>query len=147
MYAASMDFNKPFLIAQPKTSTSSTTENTSATVEQPDNKDAPAGKSSGGIFSGAGSTQMIMIFVLIGVFYFLLIRPQQKKEKQRKALLNELKKGDPVVTRGGIWGVVVGLKDDEGIAVIKIAENTKIEVSKNAIEVVKPEKGDKDAIK
>jgi len=85
--------------------------------------------------------QMFLPLALIVVFYFIFIRPQQKKEKERKEALNVLSKNDKVVTRGGIWGVVVGIKDE--IVVLKIAENVKVEVSKNAIEVVNPEAEEK----
>lgn len=76
--------------------------------------------------------------LLVAVFYFLLIRPQQKKEKKRQQMLRQLAKGDKVITRGGIWGVVVGVRSDEGVAVVKIADNVKVEVSIQAIEMVNP---------
>ncbi len=76
--------------------------------------------------------------LLVAVFYFLLIRPQQKKEKKRQEMLRQLTKGDKVITRGGIWGVVVGVRSEEGVAVIKIADNVKVEVSIQAIELVNP---------
>jgi preprotein translocase subunit YajC len=87
--------------------------------------------------------------LLIAVFYILLIRPQQKKEKEKQKGLKALSKGDKVVTRGGIWGTVVGMKEEHDIVVIKIAEDVKIEVSKNAIEVINPqiEKKDKKDLK
>jgi len=77
---------------------------------------------------------------IIAIFYFLLIRPQKKREKQKKEMLNRLVKGDKVITKGGIWGVVLGVRNDEGKAIIKIAEKVKVEVSISAIETVNPEK-------
>lgn len=77
---------------------------------------------------------MFLPLALLVVFYFIFIRPQQKKEKERKEALEVLSKNDKVVTRGGIWGTVVSIKDE--IVVLKIAENVKVEVSKNAIETV-----------
>ena len=78
----------------------------------------------------------ILILILIfAIFYFILIRPQQKKMKKHQNMLNNLTKSDTVVTEGGIHGSVVGLKDN--IVVIKIAkvkdEDVKIEVSRARI--------------
>ncbi len=84
---------------------------------------------------GTEANPIVAFFPLIlmfGVFYFLLIRPQQKKEKEKKALIQNLKKGDNVVTSGGILGTVVGVKDD--IVVLKVGDgDTKIEFLKSAI--------------
>ncbi len=87
-------------------------------------------------FAGMGS--LLFPVLLIAVFYFLLIRPQQKKEKKRKEMLKQLKKNDKVLTRGGMLGVIVGLKEEAGVATVKIAPETKVEVAINAIEVVNP---------
>jgi len=78
---------------------------------------------------------VLMILVIFGIFYFLLVRPQMKKQKEHQSMVNSLKKGDKVVTTGGIHGTVVGIKDD--IAVIKIAEEVKIEVSKSCVATIK----------
>ncbi len=81
------------------------------------------------------STWMNLIpFVLIMViFYFLLIRPQQKKEKERKQMINQLQKNDKVVTVGGIHGVIMNVKEGEDIVVIKSAD-TKLEMSRSSIQ-------------
>jgi preprotein translocase subunit YajC len=71
---------------------------------------------------------MILIFV---VFYFLLIAPARKKQKQHGEMLNQLKNGDRVITNGGIHGTIVGVTDD--LVQLRIAEKTKIDVSKQAI--------------
>jgi len=72
---------------------------------------------------------LIMMFV---IFYLLLIRPQQKKEKMRQAMINALKKGDKVTTSGGILGVVASVK--ETTIVMKVGESdTKLEVLKTAV--------------
>jgi len=71
---------------------------------------------------------LILIFV---VFYFLLIRPQQKTAKQHQAYLSELKKGNKVITKGGIYGEITGLTDN--VLTLEIAENTKIKVTRDAI--------------
>ena len=70
----------------------------------------------------------IAIFLII---YFLLIRPQQQRQKQLDRMLKNLKKGDRVVTSGGIIGTVIGLEDTK--AVLRIAEDTKVEFTKASI--------------
>jgi len=91
----------------------------------------------GGVIPGLGGgswDMFIMIGVMILIFYFLLIRPNQKKEKERKLLIDNLQKGDKVITTGGIYGVVVNVKKEEGIIVLKIAEGAKVEFAKAAIQ-------------
>ncbi len=83
---------------------------------------------------GSMWTSFIPIVLMIVIFYFLLIRPSQKKEKERKKMLEAIQKGDKVVTVGGIYGVVVSVKPEEGKVLLKIAENTKVEFSKSAIQ-------------
>jgi len=83
---------------------------------------------------GGSWQSLIPILLMIVIFYFLLIRPQQKKEKDRKNMINTLQKGDKVVTVGGIYGVVTGVKDGEDIVVLKVSENTKIEFTRSAIQ-------------
>lgn len=83
----------------------------------------------------AQMVQMIMMFVILGVmFYFLLIRPQQKQRKAQENLLNNLRAGDRVLTTGGLFGVVANVKDK--VVLLKIADNVKVEVSKSAITTV-----------
>lgn len=73
-----------------------------------------------------------MIFL---VFYFLIIRPQQKRQKEHQGMLKEIQNGDRVITTGGLIGNVVGMKEDNGveILVLKIAENTKVEISRGSV--------------
>ncbi len=92
---------------------------------------APGGEGqSGGAFGG-----LLMILIIFGIFYFLLIRPQMKRQKEHQAMVSALRKGDKVVTTGGIHGAIVGVKDD--VVVLKIAEQVKIEVAKNCVASVK----------
>lgn len=80
---------------------------------------------------GAGIIQ-ILPFLCIGViFYFLMIRPQQKKAKEHAALISSLKTGDKVVTVGGIHGIIANVK--EATVVVKVADNVKIEFSKTSV--------------
>jgi preprotein translocase subunit YajC len=81
---------------------------------------------------GANPLSMLLpIIGMLAIFYFLLIRPQQKRQKQAKEMVGALKNGDRVVTSAGIYGTVSGIKDD--IIILKIAENVKIEVLKSAV--------------
>ena len=83
-----------------------------------------------------------MTFIMIGFFvlmYLFIIRPQSKKEKERQKTLKGIVKGDKVVTRGGIWGVVIGLREEQDIVIVKIADDVKVEVSRSAIDLVNPQ--------
>jgi len=76
----------------------------------------------------------IQFVAIIAIFWFLLIRPQRRRAQEHQALLAELKKGDEVMTTGGIIGEVVHLKDDR--VTIKTAENTRVVVARGKIERV-----------
>jgi len=76
--------------------------------------------------------QFMPIILMFGIFYFLLIRPQQKKAKDLQAMITQLKKGDKVVTTGGILGVVSSLQDDYVVLTVGDSD-TKIEILKSAI--------------
>ncbi len=80
----------------------------------------------------AGFLPLIIIFA---IFYFLLIRPQQKKAKQHREMLAALKKGDKVITTGGIYGVVEAVGDKT--ITVKIAENVKVKLGKAYIAAVR----------
>jgi len=71
-----------------------------------------------------------LIFIFI-VFYFLIIRPQQKKQKEHQGMVASLKKNDEIVTTGGIFGTIVNVK--EKTFVVRVDENAKIEIEKNSI--------------
>ncbi len=75
--------------------------------------------------------QLLQFLPLFIILYLLLIRPQQQQKKKLSAMLKTLKKGDRVLTTGGIFGTVIGV--DEAKAVLKIAEDVKVEFSKTAI--------------
>lgn len=76
--------------------------------------------------------QFLPLFLIFGVFYFLLIRPQQKKYEQHKAMVEGIRRGDKVVTAGGILGTVVRADTGDEV-VVEIAENVKVRVLKNTI--------------
>jgi preprotein translocase subunit YajC len=75
------------------------------------------------------------ILLMIPIFYFLILRPEQMKRKKHQNMLENLAKGDEVVTTGGLHGKIVGVNKD--IVVMTIAENVKVEVSRSAIAFVK----------
>ena len=80
---------------------------------------------------GGGITAFIPLILMFVIFYFLLIRPQQKKTKQHRELLSDLKKGDRVVSSGGLHGVITGLTND--VITIEIAPKIRVKVSRNSI--------------
>ena len=83
----------------------------------------------------AGMLNMVFMFVILGVmFYFLLIRPQQKQRKQQEELLKNTKTGDKVLMSSGIYGIVSNVK--EKTLMVKIADNVKVEVLKSAVSSV-----------
>jgi preprotein translocase subunit YajC len=93
---------------------------------------APDG--AGGAASGSFITTLIPFALIIGIFYFLIIRPQNKKQKETQRMLNALKKGDKVVTIGGIHGVIQNVK--ESSVILKVDESTRLEISRSAISTV-----------
>ena len=96
---------------------------------------APGGAGAQG---GGGASGLIMMVVIFAIFYFILIRPQQKKMKEHKKMVEELKKGDEIITSGGIYGTVEGVTPDT--LTVKIAEGTKVKVTRSSIAAVIMEK-------
>ncbi len=94
--------------------------------------------------TGSLLTTFIPFGLVILIFYFLIIRPQNKKQKQMEKMLSALKKGDKVVTIGGIHGVIQSVKDG-GTVVVKVDESCKLEFSRSAIAsvVAEPAKDEK----
>lgn len=97
---------------------------------------APQGGEGGG---GLMST-LIMFGAIFLIFYFMIIRPQQKRAKEKEKLLSNLEKGDKVVTNGGIHGVIAGLEDKT--ALLMVSENTKIKIDRTAITTVLAKKSE-----
>ena len=77
-----------------------------------------------------GFAPIVFIFV---IFYFLLIAPMRKKQKHTREMLSKLKKGDEVVTGGGIFGRIAALDEERGFVVLQISDNTKIKVLRSAV--------------
>ncbi len=80
---------------------------------------------------GSGFTQLVPLIIIMVIFYFLLIRPQQKRAKEHRNMVESLKKGDKVVTNGGIFGTVTDVKDD--YLKVDIADGVRIKVQRQAI--------------
>ena len=78
---------------------------------------------------GSGIGQFIPLILIFVIFYFFLIRPQQKKVKEHKAMVESLKRGDKVITSGGITGTVERLIDNDKVEV-EISDNVKVEIVK-----------------
>ena len=101
-----------------------------------------------GAFGGGGLISMLPIVAIFVIFYFLLIRPQQKKAKEHKALLSSVRRGDRVVTGGGILGLVTKVLNENYVQV-EIAEGVKVKVLKSTIADIpsrtEPAKDDKRA--
>ena len=83
--------------------------------------------------SGSGFAQFIPLILIFVVFYFFLIRPQQKRMKEHKQMVASLKRGDEVITSGGILGKVERVLEDDKVDV-SISENTTVQVVKSTIQ-------------
>ncbi|HIC92497.1 MAG TPA: preprotein translocase subunit YajC [Syntrophaceae bacterium] len=90
---------------------------------------APSGQ--GGEPAGGAFGALIPLVIIVFIFYFLLIRPQQKRQKQHRQFLNNLKRGDMVVTVGGLHGKITGLTDT--VVTLEIADNLRVKVSRSYI--------------
>ncbi len=88
---------------------------------------SPDGGGSSGIF------MLVWMGLIFVVMYLLLIRPQRKRQKEHDALLKELKKGDRVVTNGGMFGSIFAIDEDRNIVVLKVGEDTKLEFLRSSI--------------
>ena len=81
--------------------------------------------------AGNSSSLILMWGLIIGIFYFLVIRPARNKQKKLQNMIDGLKVGDKVVTNGGIFGTVVAKRGEK--LQLRIAENVKVDISRNAI--------------
>ena len=90
----------------------------------------------GGAPAGGMMGSLLPLLLMFLVFYILLIRPQQKRAKQHKELLNTLKKGDEVITSGGLFGRVTGIT--ENVVTLEVADKVRIKVQRGNISGLKP---------
>jgi preprotein translocase subunit YajC len=93
----------------------------------------PQGGDSGGGFAST----IIMFALIILIFYFMILRPQKKKQKEREQLLNSIKKGDKVVTIGGLHGTIIGV--EEKTVLVQVADNVKLKFERSAISTITKE--------
>jgi len=84
---------------------------------------------------------IFFMMAIFGIFYFLMIRPNQKREKERQAMLAALSKGDRVVTAGGMFGTIVGLTDKTVVLRVGDEPGTKIEFLRSAVSRAVPRDG------
>jgi len=80
---------------------------------------------------GGGFGAFLPLIIMFAIFYFLLIRPQQKKAKQHREMISSIKKGDRVISSGGLHGVVTGLTDE--LVTMEIAPKVRVKVSRGSI--------------
>lgn len=102
----------------------------------------PSGGPGGGFLAFA--IQMVPLVAILLIFYFLLIRPQQKQRREREEMLRNLKRGDRIVTAGGLIGTIVGLSPDT--VTLKIADSVRVECLRSAVTGLRSEaKADQDS--
>ena len=89
------------------------------------------GMSQQGSGGGGMLSTVVMFALIILIFYFMILRPQQKRQKEREQLLSSMKKGDKIITSGGVHGTIVGLEDKT--ALVQIADNVKVKYEKSSI--------------
>ena len=82
---------------------------------------------------GGGLIAFLPFILIMFIIYFLMIRPQTKRQKEKETMRDELKKGDKIITMGGIYGTVQGFKEKGRQAIIKIDNNTNITINKTAV--------------
>ena len=90
-----------------------------------------AGGAGGGAGGSGGLGAFLPLIIIFAIFYFLLIRPQQRKAKQHKQLLSELRKGDKVVSSGGLHGVITGMSDE--VLTVEISPKVRVKISRSSI--------------
>lgn len=89
-----------------------------------------------GATPGGGFSPILIMVAFVGLMYFMMIRPNQKRQKEHAALVAGLKVGNEILTNGGILGVVTGISDH--YAIVKVADNTEIKIQKSSIASVVP---------
>ena len=97
---------------------------------------AYAQAAAGGAPAGAAFAQFIPLILIFAIMYFLMIRPQMKRQKEHKAMLDKLSRGDEVITSGGVAGTVTDIGDN--FVTVEVADNVRIRVQKGSIGNVLP---------
>ncbi len=91
------------------------------------------GAAEGGAAQGGGIMSFLPIIAIFMVLYFLMIRPQAKRQKEQRQMLAEIQQGEEIVTIGGIHGTVSGIREADNSLIVKIADNTKIIIDRSAV--------------
>jgi len=86
-------------------------------------------------------SMLFLIVMMVGIMYFLLIRPQSKYRKQRQAMIEGLRKHDQIITRGGLIGTITDVRSERDEIVVEIAKNTRVRMRRAAVEAVLPREG------
>lgn len=97
------------------------------------------GQQAGGGSSQQGGNPLLSFLPLVAIIvimWLLLLRPQAKRQKQHRAMLENLQKGDRVMTAGGLLGTIAGIKEKENTLIVKLSDNVKVEVARNMISQV-----------
>jgi preprotein translocase subunit YajC len=92
---------------------------------------APQGGDGGGSFMG-----FLPFILIIVIMYFLMIRPQMKKQKERQKMVDALQKGDKIITSGGLHGKIAGFTEDGKTVIVQIDEKVKVNIDRSAVNVV-----------
>jgi preprotein translocase subunit YajC len=100
-------------------------------------------QSDGGSSSGSWMTMLVMMALIFGFFYLLIIRPQQRQRREQSTMIESLRRGDKVVTAGGIHGRIEQVKDTT--VLLKVAEGVKIEMSKASVAQLKERKDESES--
>jgi len=79
----------------------------------------------------SGVPQFLVLLIIIGIFYLIVFLPARRRQKKLQEMIDNLKAGDKIITSGGIYGTIVGFKDDR--IQLRVAENVKIELSRNSV--------------
>jgi len=88
----------------------------------------------------SGAPQFLVLLIIIGIFYLIVFLPARRRQKKLQEMIDNLKAGDKIITSGGIYGTIVGFKDDR--IQLRVAENVKIELSRNSVTALqRPEEG------
>lgn len=90
---------------------------------------APSGDGGG----GNAFLSLLPMLLIIAVIYFLMLRPQMKRQKEQKVMIDDLKKGDKVMAAGGIIGTIAGIKEKDNTLLLKVDDNVKIEVARSSV--------------
>jgi preprotein translocase subunit YajC len=77
---------------------------------------------------------IMMMLVMFAIFYFILIRPQVKRQREQQAMLSKLGKGDEVITRGGLIGKITGISEDDKVLVLELQEKVRVRVPRAYVE-------------